>query len=182
MPSGLTTSVYQFQAAMSTRYLLPCSCGLSTPVETAQAGENIHCACGATLDIPTLRGLRNLQPAPLDERSQGPSWNPGKGILFLGVLVILAGLGILAYLKLSVPRVDINRVRREAFTMSPAESWQKWLFLQDLPGPYSQQAGDFIRSQPDRKRWQFAGWASVVLGAGVIYCGYSMLQQPPNQG
>jgi hypothetical protein len=130
------------------------------------------------LDVPTLRGLRNLPPAPLDEGPQGPSWNPGKGVLFLGVLLILAGLAIEAYLPLSVPTVDLNRVRGEAFTMSPAESWQKWLLLQELPGPYSRQAGDFIRSQPARKRWQFTGWVGVLAGAAVVYCGYSMLQRP----
>src|SRR5665213_22995 len=123
------------QAAMSPRYLLPCTCGLSTPVETAQAGETIHCPCGAKLDVPTLRGLRNLPSVPLEAGAPGPTWHPGKGILFLGVLAILAGLGIEAYLRWSVPTVDVASIHKGSLTMSPADSWQTWQHLQTLPGP-----------------------------------------------
>ncbi len=42
---------------MST-YMVGCACGASSPVTATQAGSKIHCACGRTVDIPTLSTLR----------------------------------------------------------------------------------------------------------------------------
>lgn len=171
---------YFHQADMSTRYLLPCSCGLSTPVEIAQAGHSVRCSCGASLEVPTLRGIKNLPPAPLEAVPQGPVWNPGKGILFLGALAILAGLAIEAYLPTTVPSVDFNRIHAIAFTMNPAQSWEQWQqFQQDrLPGAFTPESEAYRRSETDRRRWWFVGWAGVAAGAGMVYCGYWMLQNP----
>jgi hypothetical protein len=52
------------------QYLLTCSCGRTSTVTARQAGQSIRCACGAALDVPTLRGLRDLPPAVADGASK----------------------------------------------------------------------------------------------------------------
>lgn len=44
-------------------YQLTCSCGATHAVSASQAGQNILCACGKTLEVPTLRGLAALPVA-----------------------------------------------------------------------------------------------------------------------
>jgi hypothetical protein len=87
---------------MSAQYLLPCSCGQKVRVEPAQAGGQVACACGANLNVPTLRGLRQLEVAPTDDatirRSTGRQWGPVRGAMFsIGLLVVVVSLLVLAY-------------------------------------------------------------------------------------
>jgi hypothetical protein len=82
---------------MSAQYLLPCSCGQKVRVEPAQAGGQVACACGANLNVPTLRGLKQLEIAPPDEaavrRSAGRQWGPVRGAMFsIGLLVVVISL------------------------------------------------------------------------------------------
>ena len=82
---------------MAQQYLLPCSaCGAKTPVESRQAGETIVCQCGQSLNVPTLRGLRELETAT-DTRPVLPAktkWSPLQGVLFsLGIVAALVGGG-----------------------------------------------------------------------------------------
>ncbi len=91
-----------------TRYLLTCACGRAISVASSQAGSTISCPdCGAAVDIPTIRGLRDL---PIDEKpadretvstSSKSSWSLllglTAGICFLSLLI---SLGIGSYLGL----------------------------------------------------------------------------------
>lgn len=47
---------------MSQKYLLPCSCGKSVPVETSQAGSDVVCQCGETLKVPSMLKIKKLRP------------------------------------------------------------------------------------------------------------------------
>jgi hypothetical protein len=84
---------------MSQQYLLPCSCGQAVRVVTAQAGGQVTCGCGKSLAVPTLRGLRELQPAPpLAKKNTNPGWTPAHGLIFSSGLVIAAiGVALLAW-------------------------------------------------------------------------------------
>lgn len=80
------------------KYLLPCECGESVLVETRQAGETITCKCGLSLDVPTMRAIRELEvhesgePATTKPKAE---WSPLRGIAFGGgVILILIGLGL----------------------------------------------------------------------------------------
>jgi hypothetical protein len=75
-------------------YLLPCSCGQSIPVGRAQAGQQVTCACGKELTVPTLRGLRELQPAPPEKARSSPrAWTPLHGVLFAsGIVAAVVGV------------------------------------------------------------------------------------------
>ena len=52
---------------MPNLYMLTCSCGLSIPVETNQAGRTLDCPCGQQLQVPSLSGILKLDPMPDQE-------------------------------------------------------------------------------------------------------------------
>lgn len=81
---------------MSTRYLLPCSCGKKTPVAVAQAGGTVTCTCGSNLTVPTLRGIRELEPeAESVARPHKRGWSATQGYLFsFGILAALIGAAV----------------------------------------------------------------------------------------
>jgi hypothetical protein len=84
---------------MSNHYLLPCSCGQKLRVTAAQAGGEVTCGCGRKLTVPTLRGLRELEPAPaVATAKQAPGWSLLHGLSFSGgILLILIGIALLGY-------------------------------------------------------------------------------------
>jgi len=89
---------------MADAYLLPCGCGKKTRVGKAQAGQVVACECGKTLSVPTLRGLRNLELAPVSKESgpaARPTWGPWRGASFSGGLALAAVALILSGLNLS---------------------------------------------------------------------------------
>ncbi len=46
------------------QYQLPCGCGQHVVINATQAGQDVVCACGKTLAVPTLRGLQALTKVP----------------------------------------------------------------------------------------------------------------------
>ena len=84
---------------MSNHYLLPCSCGQRLRVAAAQAGGEATCACGRRLAVPTLRGLRELEPAAAGAPGKSaPGWSLAHGIAFSGgLLLIIAGIALLGF-------------------------------------------------------------------------------------
>ena len=84
---------------MATKYLLPCDCGKAVPIETSQAGEQVGCACGATLDIPTLRGIKQLAvEEPTSDAKPKAEWNALSGSMFsVGLLLAVIGVTAASY-------------------------------------------------------------------------------------
>ena len=84
---------------MSQEYLLPCTCGQQLRVAPAQAGGQVSCACGRSVAVPTLRGLRELKPAPEAAPAKTVAgWSPVHGAIFAaGLLLAAAGLAVLVY-------------------------------------------------------------------------------------
>jgi len=82
---------------MSTKYLLPCSCGKSVPVSVSQSGLTTACECGRQLEVPTRGGLLKLEQvgggASLGSRPPRPAWGPRQGLLFIGGVAALVFLG-----------------------------------------------------------------------------------------
>ncbi len=113
-------------------YLLPCSCGKSVPVEPAQAGRQVVCACGQELEVPALRKLRHLstgEPAP--EQVRRKPWNPRKGVM-TAALVVSALLGAAAlWIWWNEPRVTpfdpvAHMENVEHRLETPTSAWQWW--------------------------------------------------------
>lgn len=88
------------------RYLLPCSCGKSSSISAAQAGETITCSCGKRLEVPTLRGLRDLERVEPDAatlREAGRTWEDRHRVAFVLVVIAVAALGTAGYLAARLP-------------------------------------------------------------------------------
>lgn len=111
---------------MSTRHLLPCGCGANNAIDTGQAGQIINCrACNKPLEVPTLRGIRRLEPEeekPEQEKPHRREWTRSQGILFaVGsglALTMLIASAILFFWKESIdteqpPVPDITTVEQE---------------------------------------------------------------------
>ena len=98
---------------MMTQYLLPCSCGQKTRITAAQAGEQVACACGKTLSVPTLRGIKQLEIAPdASTRTDARSWTPIHGVIFaVGLAIAAVGLVLVAYYGLLYAQIDKRYTR-----------------------------------------------------------------------
>ncbi len=94
-------------SSTSQKYLLPCGCGNKLEVDRSQCGLTIACSCGAQLAVPTLRGLQELEPAqapPAAAEHPSRRWSAGKGLVFLGGVLVLASAVGEAVLMLTRPK------------------------------------------------------------------------------
>lgn len=89
------------------RYLLPCSCGQSIPIDTIQAGQEVRCSCGQSQLAPTLREIRQLpelEPTMAQVRLVKEPWSANRTIVFAIGLVVTAlamGAATMCQLKIS---------------------------------------------------------------------------------
>jgi hypothetical protein len=119
--------------------LLTCECGRAVPVELGQAGGRALCACGATLQVPTLRRLRELPVATDQPVAETSAWRPqfgaAAGAVLIAAIAALASLGI----RITEPNVrefDLAAMKRavgQIEELRPVELWQWWVFNQHLP-------------------------------------------------
>lgn len=118
-------------------YLLPCSCGQKVRVSPSQAGGQVACNCGKSLAIPTLRGIRQLEPAADRAAKPVAAWSPLQGLLFSGGLFVATVGAILIawysfqYAKiggLAVDRSDdfIQGGAAQIDTLGPADLLDVW--------------------------------------------------------
>jgi hypothetical protein len=107
-------------------------------VAPAQAGGQVSCACGQSLTVPTLRGLKALEPAP-DQAylPAAPGWSTAHGVVFSISLVAAAvGLVMIAcYLGLysSVQQLTVDHTQdwiadvvEPVDKLTPIQALQLW--------------------------------------------------------
>ena len=119
---------------MANQYLFPCECGRKLTVEPSQAGRTITCECGKEIELPSLREIRSLEPAPVEgSREVGrPIWGLPDQLLLIGIIFVGAGLvgsGLLWYFWPITPpewQVDLERIREYTQDMSLEESMKLW--------------------------------------------------------
>jgi hypothetical protein len=119
-----------------TRYLLPCECGESLPVEKTQAGQSIVCKCGRSVDIPSLRGLRELEVCEAAPQAVArPSWTPTKGTFFAGgIILAIVGTFVAAYgftmrsfvNTAAPPQEQIDAWVQEIDDWNASQMWSFW--------------------------------------------------------
>ncbi len=163
------------------KYLLPCSCGKSVPIEVSQAGQTVHCDCGATLDVPPLRHLRQLPTATEKVAVKPPrSWSPAARILFALGLGI-AGFGLLraTYFQWNRSTLDTEEVAwdqtldsdiNNLTNMNLDQAWNNWLSVRDNDiGPY--RPPNFIISR------RISSWMQerAAYGLGLALAGLVMI-------
>ncbi|NIP87276.1 MAG: hypothetical protein GTO03_17650 [Planctomycetales bacterium] len=104
---------------MATQFLLPCPCGETHIIAKTQAGQQLECKCGAQLEVPTIRQMALLEPAPPSAGGGQPTgtWSPAQGALFVaGVFVLVAAAVTILLLIRSTPAVDPD----------DPQAWQTW--------------------------------------------------------
>lgn len=118
---------------MSAKYLLPCVCGQQIVVEPRQAGENITCSCGATVQAPTLMDMKRLEPAPVEVAPKTPAaaWGLRHRLLFLGYFLVAAAIVGVVWLYVERPRsrfdtIDPEHIRETAQKLVPSQAWSIW--------------------------------------------------------
>src|SRR5947209_2018237 len=77
---------------MKTTYLLPCQCGEKLQVDASESGLIMKCGCGASLEVPTMRGLAQLERVTVEE-SAAPSrgWGGAQRSMAIGALIAILG-------------------------------------------------------------------------------------------
>lgn len=93
-------------------YLLPCTCGQKTVVSAVQAGETIRCGCGALLQVPSMRGLRDLEHAdaadsPSARRAPARRWEDRHRAAFSLVVAALVCLVVAGFLWTQMPQLEL---------------------------------------------------------------------------
>ncbi len=160
------------------KYLLPCECGKSIAIETSQAGQQLACECGKQLEVPTLRGIRALDPLPEMAASSRRSaeWDQSRGMIFAGSLVLILIGAAVSFLGYDGLRTTPN-ITREAETeefdqrideMTLDEIYETWkeVRVQGL-GERGQNVYVNIRS--------FRAGRQQMLVVGIVLCVVGLL-------
>lgn len=162
------------------KYLLPCSCGNSIPIETSQAGQTVTCSCGQMQEVPTMRAIRQLEPAhetaPAKRRPLSTAkWSISQRLLFtFGLAVAAIGFWFAGSLQFTRSRLDTQEVKwdtqldtdlQKLETMNLEGAWETWIRVRDKDiGPYKPPPFMVARAFSER-------WRPIVLwtgGAGII--------------
>lgn len=161
---------------MSVRYRLPCQCGQAVLVERSQAGLSVPCSCGQQLEVPTIRGLAQLETVQTAPDKVG--WTAQYGLLLIGVLIVLVAGGAAAYRVARLPvnpydeqQIDLEMVKRaaEIDAMAPAkvlETWQEF-----RPGLYIEDdtpERDYRKGRAAYQRWTWV--LGGIAAAGLLFC------------
>lgn len=159
---------------MASEYYLPCPrCGVESKVGARSAGERLRCSCGAALDVPTLRDLRQLRPADDPATAAAAGWDRRKSLMFLGAVVTLFALVVagFAYRRvrferppLTISAQSIADDAEHVQKLSPFEAVVTWSNSRN--GPYLMVEA----VQPDQdnlKSTAQALLAASVLGAAI---------------
>jgi hypothetical protein len=163
-------------------YLLPCPCGRKTPVSTAQAGETIRCACGAEMQVPTLRGLRAMQVADASRGGRRAGvWEDRHRAAFALVLGSLACLGVAVYLWAILPPRPMTPSTKEVSDRlnegPPAESLQIYAEMQ-------QGLGQPPTADPNEKSRRVKTWGigvALAIAASLAGAAWAVLRRPRRQ-
>jgi hypothetical protein len=84
-------------------YLLSCTCGQKLTVSSRQAGESLRCSCGTMLEVPTMRGLRELEAVQPAGTPRAGSWGGRQQAVLLLVACAIGLCGIAGYLAWTRP-------------------------------------------------------------------------------
>jgi hypothetical protein len=172
---------------MSQLYLLPCSCGQATRVAVAQAGGEVVCACGNRLQVPTMRGIRQLKLAPAEAiAKQAPGWSRVHGTLFAaGMVAAVIGVSIVAFCFLQYARIrfsywgDLSKDRTADVTkamaadidrLTPVETLQLWTEEIHKEGLGEVETPPWIKFKEKLNEyvwWIRAGGAAILSGVIV---------------
>jgi hypothetical protein len=104
------------------------------PVELGQAGGQVVCGCGKSLQVPPFRQLRELPvesaEAPIGRRA----WHPRNGVIAIGLIAAaaLAAVSLWVHLKEpKPPKFDVAGAHRQLNDaledLTPSAAWHWWV-------------------------------------------------------
>jgi hypothetical protein len=157
-------------------YLLPCSCGEQSVVSTAQAGGTIRCACGAELQVPTMRGLRELEPLEPHSAAAGRAvtWDDQHRVAFLLALGALTCLGVAIYLWTLLP-APVVQLTSDEFNVAidAASTDELFMIHREL---VNERVNAPSRTDDTLKNRQMLLWGiGIVLALGLAAAGCSAI-------
>jgi hypothetical protein len=109
------------------KYLLPCSCGQNVPVGVHQAGLSVACACGKQLEVPTRRGITQLELQADEGMAPSASsvgWGLRQRVMLLGIVFLVPALLTWAVLRATWPSDAIGPMIAAAEPVEAVEWWQ----------------------------------------------------------
>ena len=161
---------------MTVQYLLPCRCGQQTVVEPRQAGETITCSCGASLQIPTLLGMADLEPAPQPStpKPSKTGWGLKHRLRLLGIVLTLAAVAGGGWLYMHPPTsrfhaIDPEQIRQNYKTFTPSVTWDGWKYMQK--GLDRRIDQDYAAAVLRFRAWQVVVGAAALCGIVLIVAG-----------
>lgn len=177
--------------ATATKYLLPCSCGQRITIDIAQAGQQITCACGQSLEVPTMRGIRALEPAPEASeeaksapRSAAPAWSSLQGALFgIGLMTLFLAGCVAAYNGLVMSQIviqeptasDFERADAAFDALPPEKMYDVYVHARDQ-GLGTPQTPDYVIAKRVKAYYQrLMIGALVVSGVGAVIAASAFL-------
>ena len=164
------------------RYLLPCPCGHQIPVSRSQAGATVTCGvCGRSVEVPTIRGLTNLPPAPEEtaERTVGkrtaPRWSTSRRLVSavcFGLMLVagsVAGLMLATRLNYSTGwtlEQELTYGDQMVERYEPAELWDLWsVYREEGLGPKTPPEYVLVQRQLDaRAPYMYAAFGLAAAG------------------
>ncbi len=155
-------------------YLLPCACGEKIPVTASQAGQSVRCSCGVQLEVPTLRGLRDLVRGDLaqGDSSVRPahSWNNRHRATFVFVVLAVVAFATGGYLALSLPPAATPATDQEiSEAFENGSTGEVFASYQELKkGIAFVPPGETTIQKYVEKRDSLVWGVRIVLGLGVL--------------
>ena len=178
---------------MTEAFLLPCACGQKVRVGKAQAGQAVRCACGKSLSVPTLRGMRELETAPQDGNLAKPrkaaAWSPWHGAAFSGGLavaaisVLLFGYNLYNFTGATFFSEDhtdavVGTATKELNDFSPEQLLNEWhsLVEEGLGHPHPP---IWVHAQESARiyRWRTIAFGSLTVVALLVSLGAVFLRR-----
>ena len=167
---------------MSAQYLLPCRCGQQNVVQPRQAGETILCCCGASLEVPTLLGMADLEPAP-QPSTPLPSttgWGIKHRLRLLGIVLVLSAVGGGVWLYMHQPasrfdQIDPELIRQNYKKFTPSVTWDGWRYMQK--GLDRRIDENYAAAVLRFRAWQIVVGAVTLCGIMLIVVGMAGTKQ-----
>jgi len=150
-------------------------------VTTGEADGQVRCECGAAVNVPTVRGMRELEPAAAPTAEAATSWTTRHSVIFLGLLMAIAGLafGLIQHFR-AADAFPGESFADKIRNMPAAETWTLWSQVSRLgvggwqPPKDDKQQLD-LKTYEELKRWQLIGFGLGGLGVVVAIVGVTML-------
>jgi hypothetical protein len=163
-------------------YLLHCtSCDRKHVVTTGQAGGQVRCDCGAAIDVPTVRGLRELAEVH-EATAPRKAWSTRSSVVFLGAVITLAGLVLAGFLHVRAAQVRPHgSFADDIRTMSPRDTWDLWSgFMRHGIGWSRNKGPEQLKAMKDYeelKRWEWIAFGLAGAGAVLVVIGLTLVGQ-----